>query len=348
MGNKEEEASTDHANRNTKVKLFVDFAEALGPFQKILKETPSPHAVDYLRSIPQDTGCDLGYAADMCLMLTDGLKKAPGVEARQGRVTNATLSETSDWVVDVKLSNGDMSKAISSRVILCTGSSPTNHQLPVTISDMAPLDLDSALSPKLLANQLPKEPTTVAVIGASHSAVLVLINLYNLASSSHPQLKIKWFTRHELRYAEFMDGWVKRDNTGLKGAAAAWAKENLEADKFAASPVSNFITKVTYEKENETKTYEQHLPGCNLCVQAIGYTRDALPGLKDAKGSEIGYNYQPETGSFNNVDGKQISGLFGAGIAWPEKVTDPEGSVEWAVGFWKFMKYAKRVVPNWN
>jgi hypothetical protein len=65
-------------DRNTKVKLFVDFAEAVSPFQKILKDTPSPHAVDYLRGLPQDTGCDLGYAADMCLMLTEGLKKAPG------------------------------------------------------------------------------------------------------------------------------------------------------------------------------------------------------------------------------------------------------------------------------
>ncbi|KAG9703214.1 hypothetical protein KCU73_g18207, partial [Aureobasidium melanogenum] len=60
------------------------------------------------------------------------------------------------------------------------------------------------------------------------------------------------------------------------------------------------------------------------------------------------YNYQPDTGAFKNVDGKQIPGLFGAGIAWPERVTDPEGSVEWAVGFWKFMRYAKRVVPDWN
>ncbi|KAI4725245.1 hypothetical protein E4T49_07042 [Aureobasidium sp. EXF-10728] len=333
---------------NTKVKLFVDFAEAVSPFQKILKDTPSPHAVDYLRGLPQDTGCDLGYAADMCLMLTEGLKKASGVEARQGRVTEATLSETNDWVVNVKLSNGETSKAIASRVILCTGSSPTNQQLPVSMSGLSPLELDHALSPTLLAKAIPKEPTTVAVIGASHSAVLVLINLYNLASTTHPDLRIKWFTRHPLRYAEFMDGWIRRDNTGLKGAAAAWAKENLEPEKFESSPVSKFINKVAYEKENETQTYEKHLSDCNRYVQAIGYTRDPLPGLKDAAGSDITYNYQPDTGSFKNADGKQIPGLFGAGIAWPERVTDPEGSVEWAVGFWKFMRYAKRVVPNWN
>ncbi|KAG9712508.1 hypothetical protein KCU73_g16835, partial [Aureobasidium melanogenum] len=259
------------------------------------------------------------------LMLTEGLKKAPGVEARQGRVTEAILSETNDWVVSVKLSNGETSKAISSRMILCTGSSPTNQQLPVEVPDLSALDLDHALSPTLLAKAIPNEPTTVAVIGASHSAVLVLINLYNLASTTHPDLQIKWFTRHPLRYAEFMDGWIRRDNTGLKGAAAAWAKENLEPEKFESSPVSKFITKVAYEKENETQTYEKHLPGCSRYVQAIGYSRDPLPGLKDAAGSDITYNYQPDTGAFKNVDGKQIPGLFGAGIAWPERVTDPEG-----------------------
>ena len=281
-------------------------------------------------------------------MLTEGLKKASGVEARQGRVTEANLSETNDWVVSVKLSNGEMSKAIAARVILCTGSSPTNQQLPVSISNTSPLELDHALSPKLLAKEIPKESTTVAVIGASHSAVLVLINLYKLASTTHPDLRIKWFTRHDLRYAEFMDGWIRRDNTGLKGAAAAWAKENLEPTKFESSPVIKFVTKIAYEKENEIQTYEKHLSGCDRYVQAIGYTRDPLPGLKDATGSDITYNYQPDTGSFKNVDGKQIPGLFGAGIAWPERVTDPEGSVEWAVGFWKFMRYAKRVVPDWN
>lgn len=326
----------------------MDFAEALSPFQKILKETPSPHAVDFLRGLPQDKGCDLGYAADMCLMLTEGLRKTPGVEARQGRVNDAVLSATNDWVVNVKLANGETSKAISSRLILCTGSSPTNQELPVSVPDLQPLELDYALSPSLVAKEIPKEPTTVAVIGASHSAVLVLINLYNLASTTHPDLRIKWFTRHPLRYAEFMDGWILRDNTGLKGAAAEWARENLEPEKFDSSPVSKFITKVAYQKENEYQTYEQHLPECQRYVQAIGYTRDPLPGLKTVSGEELSPQYQHDTGSFRRSDGKDIPGLFGAGIAWPERVTDPHGNIEYAVGFFKFMKYAKKVVPKWD
>lgn len=284
-------------------------------------------------------------------MLTQGLIKTPGVEARQGRVTAATQDYSNGWTVEIELADGETSKAISDRVVLCTGSSPNNQELPVKIENTKALELDYALSPSILAKELPKGPATVAVIGASHSAVLVLINLYNLASTSHPDLKIKWFTRHPLRYAEFMDGWILRDNTGLKGAAAAWARENLEPEKFAASLVSKFISKVEYEKDNEIETYEKHLGDCGYYVQAIGYKRDPTPPLRRGVGAdavEITPNYIHETGGFTDADGKKIPALFGAGIAWPERVTDPHGNVEYAVGFWKFMKYIKRVVGDWN
>jgi len=36
------------------------------------------------------------------------------------------------------------------------------------------------------------------------------------------------------------------------------------------------------------------------------------------------------------------------GIAFPESVTDPEGNKEMAVGLWKFMRYLKRIVPDWK
>lgn len=333
---------------NTKVKLFVDFAEATEPFRKVLEDTPSPHAIDYIRKLPQDQGCELGYAADMCLMLTEGLQKTPGVEARQGRVTAATVDSASTWTVEI-LQNGEISKAISDRVVLCTGSSPNSQELPVSIPDTKPLDLDYALSPTILAKEIPADkPTTVGVIGASHSAVLVLINLYNLASTTHPNLHIKWFTRHPLRYAEFMDGWILRDNTGLKGAAAAWAKENLEPEKFAQSDASKYITPIQYNKDKENETYEKELPGCERYVQAIGYVRDPTPPLKNSEGAEIVPNYDHLGGGFTDAKGDKVPALYGAGIAWPERVTDPYGNVEYAVGFWKFMKYIKKVVKDWN
>jgi hypothetical protein len=71
-------------------------------------------------------------------------------------------------------------------------------------------------------------PLVVAVVGASHSAILAFTNLVELARLSHPQLQVKWFTRHSLQYAEYMDGWILRDNTSLKDLAAEFAREQLE------------------------------------------------------------------------------------------------------------------------
>lgn len=388
-----------HVPSNTKAKLFVDFAEATAPFRTILADkTPSggagtqatassDNAVDALRRLDQDSGCALSYAADMCLQLTHGLRQFPGVETRQGRVRAATLNgATKSWSVEideasdaatsdsaggeqVRARSGEQARARSistastSRVVLCTGSSPTDHPLPVSIPGLSAFDLDDALSPAVLGRTLPKsEPSTVAVIGASHSAVLVLMNLVKLATTTHPQLRVRWLTRHPLRYAEYMDGWILRDNTGLKGAAAAWARENLEPEKLqaAGSVAGRIVEAVRYESGDEVATYERHLPGCNRYVHAIGYTRDPLPELNqrrttsdsdshdDKQSVPLRPNYDHESGAFADDKGKRIPGLYGAGIAWPERVTDPYGNVEYAVGFWKFMRFLKRVTPSWT
>jgi hypothetical protein len=190
------------------------------------------------------------------------------------------------------------------------------------------------------------------VVGASHSAILVLMNLYKLASTSKPDLRVTWLTRHKLRYAEQRDGWILRDNTGLKGEAAEWARNNLEPDTMPNSDVSKYITKVAYEAGAERETYKQHLQGMDFYVQAIGYSRDPIPVLKTSEGRAIEPVFDHENGHFEyagNGEGKlqKLPGLFGAGIAWPARVVDPEGNVEYAVGFFKFMKHIKKVVGTW-
>jgi alpha-1,3/alpha-1,6-mannosyltransferase len=187
----------------------------------------------------------------------------------------------------------------------------------------------------------------VGVIGASHSAILVLRNLYNLARDTHPKLRIKWFTRHPLRYAEERDGWIFRDNTGLKGAVASWAAENLEEDKLPSSDVSRYLEKVATTKEKEREDYERRLPGCTHVVQAIGFHANVVPVL-EREGKVLDVKYDHTTGGFEDKEGRKVKGLYGAGIAWPERVVDPEGNTEYAVGLWKFMSYLKRVVPSWK
>jgi hypothetical protein len=363
---------------NTKVGLFVDFATAVAPFRKIVSGTPSrsrweePSESDgvavsgkadklqFLRELDQTKGCQLSYAADMICLLSDGLKRTPGIIAHQGSAKAAKLDEaTGNWTIDLDgAAAGGTSSVRTKRLVLCTGSSPIDAPLPGNVASIPHFDLDDALSPTKLSSKLSGlGSTTVSVIGASHSAILVLRNLYNLASSSKPDLQVRWLTRHELRYAEFMDGWILRDNTGLKGEVAVWAKEHLEPENFKKSDVSNYIDAIPYEKGHEQEVFEQHLPGSDFVIQAIGYSRDETIALSTSDGKKIKPVYDHETGGFQHVkesecgsigDLAKLPGVYGAGIAYPERVKDPRGNVEYAVGFFKFMKYVKRVSSDWN
>lgn len=290
------------------------------------------------------------------------------------------MRQTSNqWTVSLE---NAPSPVVASNVVLCTGSSPISSPLPIMekMQDLKinAIHLDLALAPSKLQKAFnPSSPATVAVIGASHSAILVLRNLYNLASTSHPSLQIKWFTRNKLRYAEKKDGWILRDNTGLKGEAAEWARQNLEENGiFEKSPVSRHIKKIWTEKGKEDATYQVELPGCTHMVQAIGYKQDPIPDLTITEGpgapaEPLTVVYEPLSGRFvksvpigsaavstsstasattaQSADDYMefVPGLFGAGIAYPERVTDPYGNVEYAVGFWKFMRFLKRAVPEW-
>ncbi|KAM4066268.1 hypothetical protein HRG_000401 [Hirsutella rhossiliensis] len=85
---------------NTKVELFVKFATALAPFRRIVENAPVPNAFTTLNNLPQDQGCVLGKAADLCLMLTNGLRVRDDVHSHQGRVTSANLDKCSNlWTV---------------------------------------------------------------------------------------------------------------------------------------------------------------------------------------------------------------------------------------------------------
>ncbi|TVY41290.1 hypothetical protein LSUB1_G002225 [Lachnellula subtilissima] len=333
---------------NTKVKRFIDYAEGVQPFRDVVKEAEKPNAYTHLKGLDQEDTCHIAQAADMCIMLTKGLDLERGVAKQVGNVSKASWSEANNWTVEInpdQTSSAPISVS-SDLLVLCNGAAPTTGPLPV--KNIQEIGLDPALKPSLIAEILPADKDlTVGVIGASHSAILVLRNLYNLASTSHPKLRIKWFTRHPLRYAEEKDGWILRDNTGLKGAVATWAKENLEEDVLPSSDVSRFLKKVSTTKEKEQETYLAHLPSCTHVVQAIGFMHNELPVL-EREGEKLKIVYDHETGGFGEKEGKRVRGLYGAGIAWPERVTDPEGNVEMAVGLAKFMKYLKKVVPEWR
>ncbi|KAH7121747.1 pyridine nucleotide-disulfide oxidoreductase-domain-containing protein [Dactylonectria estremocensis] len=344
---------------NTKVELFINFATAIAPFRRIIEFSKEPNAVSVLRKLPQQQGCLLKYAADLCVMLTNGLvRHFDNVEQQYGKVTGAAFNkQTGLWTAVLD----DGQRVVAPSLILCTGSKPVVDALPtIKMLPKSPkmMNLDVALNPSLLAKSI-KPNGVVGVIGSSHSAILVMMNLFILASTTRPDLRIKWFTRcKDLRYAKYMDGWILHDNTGLKGYVAQWAQEHLNEDVFDKSPTSKVITKFWTTPDLEEEQYEAELPSCTHVIQAIGYKRDTLPELSitastGANSELLKVQHDDLTGRFFTApaddSGRRLylPGLFGAGIAFPECVTDPMGNVERAVGLWKFMKFLKKVVPDW-
>lgn len=397
---------------NTKTKLFLEFAESVAPFRNIVSADSSKDLLQDIRKLDQEKGCQLSHAADICLMLTSGLKNTPGVTAQPGRVTSATLDERSQtWNVNLTTPTQSSSSSSSSsplepirtkRLILCTGSTPLDPPLPYEPPGLKHINLDDALSPTTLRTLLTplsssRTPTTIAVIGASHSAILVLMNLSHIISSSpHLNLNVKWFTRHPLRYAEYdSSGHVSaRDNTGLKGQAAVWAKENLEPlFSSSSSPSSTTTTTTTvtsvangniqmirYKKGEEENVYRKYLlekeqqekiPSPKFLIQAIGYTKNPIPTLSiiipkghtnaNEKIEIINPIFDHDKGIFLHTPNtnttppnemsksRQIPGLYGAGIAFPQKILDKKYlHEEMNVGFMKFMKAVKGWVGGWK
>ncbi|KAI1766948.1 pyridine nucleotide-disulfide oxidoreductase-domain-containing protein [Hypoxylon sp. FL1150] len=334
---------------NTKVKLFLDYAQAVEPFRDIVKSTPKPNSITALQDLNANDTCPLGKAGDMLLTLTSGLSKNPQVKTSHAIVSDVQwVNANSSWnmrVDDEKL--GTSASVEAPIVVYCTGSSPTVIPLPASIPQQPSiLNLDVALKPSLLEEQVPRDrELCVGVIGASHSAILVLMNLVQLRMNSHPLLSVRWFTRAKnLKYAKDMGDWILYDNTGLKGLAANFAKKHLDGENFTSSHVSGFITRVDCSggTDRELQAFVQEMPSCDYLVQAVGYTRHPLPGLHQ----NLRYNH--ETGGFlEDSTNAPVPGLFGAGIAFPEKVIDPHGNVEYSVGFIKFMRYLKKIVPQW-
>src|SRR6202000_3281332 len=105
----------------------------------------------------------------------------------------------------------------SANVILAVGAIPKKLDYP--IDEIA---VEVALDPEKLA-QVPLEGAPFGVCGSSHSSMIVLPNLLR-----HPVKRVINFYRSPLKYAVYLDDWILFDDTGLKGRAAEWARENID------------------------------------------------------------------------------------------------------------------------
>jgi len=170
----------------------------------------------------------------------------------------------------------------------------------------------------------------IGVVGSSHSAVLCLRNL--LESKVSPRV-INLY-RSPLLYAVHLpDGRIMHDNTGLKGIAADWARERLEAGVFERA---GRLERVCIKDSPETVV--QALDRCSAVVHAVGFSRNPLPAIVREDGTPLMHQVVHDTKS-GHIVGAQ--GIRGFGIAFPETVVDPSGHASSNVGLWKFMRYIR-------
>lgn len=287
---------------NTHVGLFLDYLNASPSFR--FAQAP---AFELATLDPEQT-CPLGMVAEPLVWITQQL--CDRVAPLRTMATELSLQDR-QWRVHTE--HGTIA---SKNVILAVGSVPQKLGYP----GLEEIPLDVVLDPGKLA-QLALDGATVAVFGSSHSSMIGLPNL--LAT---PIQKVINFYRSPLRYAVYLEDWILFDDTGLKGQAAQWARENIDG----AYPERLDRCWVN------SPEFQERLQECSHVVYTVGFQRRQLPAT-------------PQWGPLNYdaSNGILAPGLFGVGIAFPEYRTDPLGSGQYRVGLYKFMQRLDDALPLW-
>ncbi|WP_406817819.1 pyridine nucleotide-disulfide oxidoreductase [Mycobacterium sp. M23085] len=287
---------------NTHVGLFLEYFRGSKAF-RFSEAPPMP-----LKEIdPQET-CALGLVAEPLVWITERLREQ--VDAFTATATALFLANR-QW----RIQTGQRD-VFSKNVILAVGADPKRLHYP----GLEEIPVQVALDPEKLARQ-PLEGATVAVFGSSHSSMIVLPNLLR-----HPVKRVVNFYRSPLKYAVYLDDWILFDDTGLKGRAAVWARENIDGvlpDRLERCLVSS-------------PQFADKLAGCDRVVYTVGFERRTSP--KTPQWGQLDYN---------PTNGILAPGLFGVGIAFPQYAEDPYGYGQFRVGLKKFMDYLDAVLPLW-
>lgn len=231
------------------------------------------------------------------------------VHGLKEKVTNLE-SQNGRWIIEA-----NKKRIIANKVILATGSHP--RSLDYNCKEEIPLNI--ALSPNQLARQVNKDDV-IAVVGSAHSAVSVMMLLSQL-----PVKKIINLYNHPFLYTMQTPNGPVNAETGLKGAAATFAREILETNALPE------IQRVY----NDQLARETYLPQCTKIIYAVGFEQNITPL---SHGKSI---------SYDDTTGIISPHLYGFGIAFPERKPDAAGKIEHRVGLPHFLNYGKRVIPNW-
>ncbi|KAJ3259054.1 hypothetical protein HK103_002941 [Boothiomyces macroporosus] len=230
-----------------------------------------------------------------------------------------------DTVVELQYQDGiwsiktSGSTLYSKGVVLATGSVPSVPKLPYELdSSLREISLKDSLDADYLKQILDPKHSKVAVYGSSHSAILALeyltflgietVNVYKSSSEilfaeNRPEGYVNWFT-------------------GLKGAAAEWAKRNI------VESLHPKLTRVCLDQSQDS------LKTCTHYVYCCGFVQRPI--------NVVGYEYPLK------YDQKGLIGpnLYGVGIGFPPIEIDLLGKREEAIGFVLFLDHLRANLPK--
>jgi cation diffusion facilitator CzcD-associated flavoprotein CzcO len=288
---------------NTKVGTFLEYLNGAKSFR--FSEAPR---MPLAETDPEET-CALALVAEPLKWITERLRER--VDTFPTTATELVL-QNRRWRIET-----EQQDLTSANVILAVGATPKKLNYP----QLQEIPLEVALDPEKLAEQ-PLDNATVAVFGSSHSSMIVLPHLLR-----HPVTKVINFYRSPLKYAVYFDDWILFDDSGLKGRAAVWARENIDGvlpDRLERCLVDG-------------PDFDEKIAECDLAVYTVGLERRTLPATR--QWNHLDYN--PDNGIL-------APGLFGVGIAFPARAVDRYGSKEYRVGLKKFMDHLDAVLPLWT
>ena len=288
---------------NTQVDLFIRFLLECKSFS--YEKRPKHFPIDKID--PKET-CFLKHVVEPLQWITEHLKESVTTIQDTAMALNLV-----DHFWTIKTSSHCF---FSKNVILAMGS----EEKSLSYSGHEVIPLATALDFEKLKSAVQPQDT-IGVFGASHSAVLILADLEKLKVKS-----VINFYRTPHSYAIDLGDWILFDNTGLKGAAAKWAKKNLDG-----TPPAHLKRVLSSDH-----TFEESLALCNKLIYSVGFERRKLPVLE-----------QYERMHYNDKTGIIAPGLFGVGIAFPQAQYDPLMNLEYRVGLWKFMDYLTAILPIW-
>ncbi|MEM8662285.1 MAG: NAD(P)-binding domain-containing protein [Pseudomonadota bacterium] len=287
---------------NTQVKLFTQFLEDCDAFRFEL-------APDFkIRHHDPEANCLLNDIAEPLRWITQQF--AATVQTFKGQVSSLVLKNQC-WEVEL----GE-ERFLSRNVVLAIGSEPKGLDYP----NLEEIPVDLALNDEKMLEQSLKGDT-VAVFGSSHSSMIVLQNLLKTDAK-----RILNFYLHPLKYSLYLNEGMLYPNTGLRGAAAVWAREAIDGtwpDRLERYHCTD-------------PAFDKLLASCEKVVYTIGFQPRTPPLAPQF----------PEL-NYNDCNGIIAPGLFGLGIAYPQRVVDPFGNVEHNVGLWKFMNYLNSIMDLW-